>query len=397
MSVLIDAAGKPPLDKKTNGCDSIPLPQGLTIEKSDAFADKDWDRFVEQLPGAHHEQTSIWAQFRRHCGWQPVRWVASLHGRIVGGVQVLVRPLARLGHVGYVVHGPLCEEGRADVEEMLVDKATAHAHKHRFIYQVFDFPYCTRTLEGTLDRRGYTPHPLSIPPTSLITATLIMDVRPTHDEILKNMNASVRRNIRYGEKAGFEMIPGSEEHLDTFWHLMVAICNRRGTDPSPSNPDFFKKLWKVLAPHGYVRLFLVRLGEEVVAAAFAFTVGDTARVWKVGWSGAHQRKYPNHFMWWSIARWVKANGFKQLDFVWVDDHDAKLLAQGEKRPAAFREGTTFFKMGFGGRLVTAPAARSRFFHPALRIFVRGGGMRLLESRASRFLLGGLWDRLAGQA
>jgi hypothetical protein len=79
----------------------------------------------------------------------------------------------------------------------------------------------------------------------------------------------------------------------------------------------------------------------------------------------------------------------------VDYHDAKLLAQGEKRPEALRDGTTFFKMGFGGRLVMIPSARSQFFHPAFRWFARVGGMRLIRSRISQQLLRRLWNHSAG--
>jgi lipid II:glycine glycyltransferase (peptidoglycan interpeptide bridge formation enzyme) len=371
-----------------------PDPNGITIAFSESPAAPKWDSFLSRLPGAHHEQTGLWAQFRRHYGWRPLRWVAHREGQIVGGVQVLVHPLPRLGYIGYVVHGPMCEQGQTDVEEMLVDRATMYARQHRFVYQVFDCPYNTSALDGILDRRGYVLHPPGVPPSGLITATLLLDLEQSLDNLLRNMRTTVRQNIRTGEKAGFEMSLGGEEHLDTFWELMIAICRRRGTAPTPSQPDSFKKLWEVMGSSGYVRLFLVRLGEEVVSAAFAFTFGDTIRVWKVGWSGAHQYKYPNHWMWWSIIRWAKEKGFKQFDFVWVDGVDAKLLAQGEKRPEAFRDGTTFFKMGFGGRLVMIPDARSQFFHPAFRWFANAGGMRLIRSRISQQLLTRLWSSSA---
>ena len=367
---------------------------GITIDFSEALAAPEWDSFLRQHPGAHYEQTSGWAQFRLHYGWRPIRWVAYREGSVIGGIQVLVHSLPRLGDIAYIVRGPLCEEGQADLEERLVDRVTMYARQHRFVYQVFDCPYSSKTLGNILDQKGYVLHPPGVLPSGLITATLLLDLEQSLDNILRNMRTTVRQNIRTGEKARFEISLGGEEHLNTFWELMLAICRRRGTAPTPSHPDFFKKLWAIAGPSGFVRLFLVRLGEEVVSAAFVFTFGDAIRVWKVGWSGAHQNKYPNHLMWWSIIKWAKENGFKFLDFVWVDDQDAKLLAQGEKRPEAFRDGTTFFKMGFGGRLVMIPDARSQFFHPAFRWFARAGGMRLIRSRISQQLLRRVWSRSA---
>lgn len=372
-----------------------PESDGIEIDFSEAPEDERWDGFLSHLPGTHHEQSGVWARFRQHFGWRPARWLAHRDGRIVGGVQVLIRKVSRLGEIGYIVRGPLCEAGQADVEEILVEKVTAYARQHRFVYQVFDCPYRSRSLGTILTRSGYVPHPPSIPPSGLITATLILDLEPNLDTLFGNMRTTVRRYVRNGERAGFEVKFGEREHLDTFRELMLAICRRRGVAPTPPQPDFFKKLWDIGKPSGFVRLFLVQLGEEIVSAAFAFTFGDTVRVWKVGWSGAYQNKYPNHLMWWSIIKWAKENGFKSFDFVWVDDHDAKLLKQGESRPEAFREGTTFFKTGFGGRLVMIPEARSRFFHPAFRWLSNPAMMRLIRSRIPQRLIRRFWNHSSG--
>ena len=371
------------------------MSNGIKIDFSESPLDIMWDRFLSRLPGAHHEQTSMWAQFRRHYGWRPLRWVARTDGQILGGIQVLVRHLPYLGQIGYIVRGPMCGEGQADIEAVLVDRVTQYAFQHRFLYQVFDCPYSSATLGNILERRGYAPHPPGIPPSGLIKATILLDLEPEIGILLSNMRTTVKQNIKTAEKAGFEISLGQKEDLDTFWELMLAICRRRLTSPSPSHQDFFKKLWDVAGASGTVRLFLVRLGEEVVSAAFTFIFGNTIRVWKVGWSGAYQNKFPNHLMWWSIIRWAKDNNIKVLDFVWVDEHDAGLLVQGERRPQAFRDGTTFFKMGFGGNVVMIPEARAQFFHPALRSLAKLGGMRLLRSRFSQQLLRWFWSRLAG--
>jgi lipid II:glycine glycyltransferase (peptidoglycan interpeptide bridge formation enzyme) len=315
-------------------------------------------------------------------------------GQVVGGIQMLVRPLSRWGKIGYIARGPMLEGGRPDIEKSLVDMITMHARRHRLIYLVFDFPYMSQNLCGLLDKRGYTLHPRGVPPSGLITATLMLDIQPPLENLLSRMRTSVRRNIRKGQKSGLEVMLGGEGDLNRFRELMLAICRRRNTALTPPQPDFFKKVWEFMEGAGFIRLFLVRLGEEVISAAMAFTLGDTVRVWKVGWSGAHPYKCPNHLMWWSIIRWAKENGFKQLDFVWVDEHDANLIAQRELRPEAFRDGTTFFKMGFGGRLLMLPRARSQFFHPALRPFVRCGGMGLIRSRACQFLLSHLWSQVS---
>jgi lipid II:glycine glycyltransferase (peptidoglycan interpeptide bridge formation enzyme) len=313
---------------------------------------------------------------------------------VVGGLQLLVRSLSRW-KITYAVRGPMVEHGRPDIEAILVDEATAYARQHRILYQVFESPYGSSALDGILETKGYDLHPAILPPKGLIKTTLMLDLRTGLDSLMRQMQMTVRRHIRTAEKAGLKIVIGGEEYLDIFRELMLVVCRRRGTDPSPPQSDFFKNLWRADTSSRFVKLFLVQIGEEIVSAAVVFTLGDTARVWKVGWSGAHGSKYPNHFMWWSIIKWAKENSFAYLDFVWIDDHDAKLLATGERRPEAFRDGTTFFKMGFGGDLVIVPPARSQFFHPVIRYIVLLGGMRIIDSRFSRNVLHWFLNRLAG--
>jgi peptidoglycan pentaglycine glycine transferase (the first glycine) len=370
-------------------------PDEITIFCSETPADSNWDAFLAQIPGVHFEQTSMWALLRQSYGWKPIRWVAFQNGRILGGIQLLIRPIGRLGNVGYVIRGPMCKEGQPWLEGHLINQVTAYARQHRFIYQVFDVPYHSTTLPDILDRTGYIPHPPNIPPAGLITATLLLDLQPSLDDLLKHMRKDVRQNIRCAERSGLETLLGGEEDLDTFRELMLAVCRRRGSSPTPPQPDFFRRLWQAAGKSGFVKLFLVRFNGEIVSAALSFTIGDTIRNWKVGWSGAYPHKYPNHLLRWWIIKWAKENGFRQLDFVWVNDHDAKLLSRGEKKTEAFKDGTTFFKLGFGGHLLMLPCARSQSFHPVLRSIIHAGGMRLITSRASRFLLRNLWSSLGG--
>jgi len=147
-----------------------------------------------------------------------------------------------------------------------------------------------------------------------------------------------------------------------------------------------------MGDRNWVRLFLVRSKDQIVSAEVAFTFGDTIRLWKVGWSGDYREKKPNHFMRWSIILWAKENGFRELDFFWVDERDAVLLGRGKKDPEAFHDGSTFFKMGFGGRLVMIPHPRSCFVHPLLRVLPRGWLASLIQASRLRRTLSYLWHK-----
>ena len=60
------------------------------------LADPEWDSFVERTPGGHHVQSSLWAQVKAVVGWLLLRVIAVRDGVIVGGAQILTRPITYL-------------------------------------------------------------------------------------------------------------------------------------------------------------------------------------------------------------------------------------------------------------------------------------------------------------
>ena len=370
-------------------------PVVINLSVSWAAHDLTWDLFVGSVPGSHFEQTSGWGAVRNHYGWQVMRIVASEGATIVGGLQALIRPIGRIATIGYVSRGPLVATGRADVANRLVSELERIARKSRWLYCVFDYPYDSHSLAIDMASRGYFSHPAGIPPSGLLAATVLLDLQPDEETILSRMNGSVRRNVRRSQKKGLTFELGGSNDIERFRILMLATCVRRGAAPTPPQKDYFQKLWTELNPSGSVRLFLVRYEDELVCAAFAFTVSDTIRIWKVGWSGTHQDKDPNHFMRWEIIRWAKANGFRTLDFVWIDTEDAKRAARGELTPEGFRDGTTYFKLGFGGTIYFPPPVQSKFYNPLVRLGYRCGGGRLLASRLFQRAVSRYWSRASG--
>jgi lipid II:glycine glycyltransferase (peptidoglycan interpeptide bridge formation enzyme) len=367
-----------------------------TFQTSDQLRDPDWDSFVASTPGAHFEQTSGWGSVRARYGWEVFRILAFADGKIVGGVQVLSRRFGRWGRVGFVNRGPVAAQGREELAEQLAQRVSNRARSESWLYCVVDYPDYAHALAARMAATGYFPHPSAIPPAGLLTATALVDLRPDLEVVLGGMNANVRRDIRRAQRSELRFDLGGPDDLPRFRELMVATCARRVgykySAPQPSQSDYFINLWNELGKQEWVRLFLVRYRDEIVSAAFAFTISDTVRVWKVGWSGGYGNKEPNRLMWWETMRWAKANGFQALDFVWIDSEDAKRVARGEFSPEGFRDGTTYFKMGFGSSLHFPPPAQSCFYHPILRMASRFGGARLLASASIQRGILRLWSR-----
>jgi len=338
-----------------------------------------WDEFVGSFPRAHHEQTSAWARTKHHYGWQPHRVLLTDGTRILAGAQILVRQLTGATAIGYLSRGPVVGPNRYDVAQKISAAINDYAQQLNLLYLVIDLPYQGQALHKIFTGLGFEPHPPRLPPTGLMTATLLLDLKRSMNTIFDGLHYRARRylNRAHGEDLIFH--EGTSEHLNRFRELMVATCRRRGESPTPPEADFFNRLWQAFGDGGWVRLFLVSCRNQIVSAAVSFTFSDWVRVWKVGWSGQYPEKRPNHFLWWKMIEWAKRHDFEEFDLVWVDSEDAKMIAAGTRDPSAFRDGSTFFKLGFGGRLIFLPQTLTRFYHPLSRSLFHCGGRRLLES------------------
>lgn len=345
------------------------------VRKSWEAEDAVWDDFVEKCPGGHHEQTSLWGSLKHATGgWKPLRYIAEQEGRIVGGFQMLTRSVGRIGRIGYVCKGPIgsCDDSRWRA-------AMAHLLKQaggelNLAHLVVDLPYCGESQARCLDENGFLRQPENLPPSGLMTATMMVDLSAEEQTLFARLRQSTRRNVRRGERAGMRLVSGNGGDVDLFRDLMWQLCARRGTAPTPPQREFFGHLWRIFSPRNAVRIFFVKRGEEVVSAALVFAFGKIARCWKVGWSGKHAGEGPNELMWWELIRWAKREGFRHLDFVWVDRACAEAALAGRSLPLNQATGMAAFKLGFGGHLYLLPEPRCHPFNPLIRFLLRVNGV-----------------------
>ena len=94
---------------------------------------------------------------------------------------------------------------------------------------------------------------------------------------------------------------------------MTETCKRQQVAPSPSNINFLYKLWDLFSRKDHIRLFIVKIDGEIVTCILALSLGDTAYLWKFGWSGKHPKYYPNDFIYWKFIEWAKADGYHFAD------------------------------------------------------------------------------------
>ncbi len=339
----------------------------IRLFSSSSENDEEWDEFLRCLEGAHHEQTSMWGRVKKtYGGYQPVRFLAFQDGKLIGGCQILHKKILRIFHVGYICYGPLWAPLDEKLAFWLNGQLVAFVRALGIQYVYVDFPYDGFQTAEHFSMMGFRRHPDFLPPSGRMSASVVLDLKLSEDELLSRMKASTRRNIRVGLRSGVVVKRQVENAPELFTDLMWKLCKRRGCAPTPPERDFFIKVQESFKQSQQAHFFFAFLGEESVSSSIVFTAGNWARCWKVGWSGAHHRKYPNEVREWEVIKWAKRAGYTKFDFVGIERKCAEALFAGYAIPDTPDKGVTLFKLGFGGKPVLLPLPVSTVFNPVFR-------------------------------
>lgn len=332
-------------------------------------ADDLWDRFLEQVPSSHYEQTSRWASVKSAEGWKCSRIRVSVSGALVAGAQILYKDYGHAGRIGYVQNGPVLAGAGAAAKDRILQDISDVSRRLKCTYTAVRPPY-TADIGVDLENRGYIRNPGVLPPLHLTDATLMLDLSKGTDSLMMEMRRTTRQQIRTSLKAGLEFSEGFREEIPVLFDLMAATCERRGEVPIPPSSGHFENIWDHFHTEGWCRIFLVRKDAGIVCCGFVFTFGDTVRFWKYGWSGEYASVCPNYFLYWKLIEWAQRNGFRHFDIMQVDPGIARALKENTPITPELASnriyGPTLFKIGFGGNIVEYPGTYYRFRNPLLR-------------------------------
>jgi len=356
------------------------------IVVSSSQEDPEWDQFVIDGPNPHHEQTALWGKLQTLRGWRSFRVMMHQANTLVGGAQILERPVGRIGKVGYLSRGPLMVPDDAALRRSLLSAIRRAAQQRHLTYLAVTLPYPSRFTASDLDTSGFSVRHEWLPPSTTMGSTIALDLTQDLEAIQAQMRSSTRHNIRQGQRRGATVREGGAKDVDTFNRLLVSLCERRGVRPNIPQGDFPRELWKTFAPGGYLKLFLAERNSEVLSAFMVFAMGHWARGWRVGWSGRCPEARPNELMWWEAIKWAKANGCRFFDFVGFDTRNARAILEDRAIPDAERCGMSDFKLGFGGRVMLLHPGYCYFGNPFVRLLYSTIGVPLLDTRTFRRLL-----------
>jgi lipid II:glycine glycyltransferase (peptidoglycan interpeptide bridge formation enzyme) len=318
---------------------------------SDVPSDPEWDAFVANTPGGHHVQTSMWGRVKAGRGWTPIRVVARRSdGAIVGGAQLLVRPLPAKRAIAYVPKGPVTISQDPGLIDLIIAQIAQLARSQRVEHLTIQPANTGPDMTQALTKIGFVPTDAEVAP----TASVQIDLTPDEATILARMKKNHRRYIRYGLRQGLRGRRGSREDLETFHRLLTATAHRQGFTPYPLS--YFVSEWDILSAGDHIALFLVEYEGEPVSAQLVIGFGDTVFTKNSGWSGEHSRLGPNHVLEWTTMQWAKAAGYRIYDLEGIDAEAARVMAHGGHLTDEMRKKPFFWKLGFGGQVTLFPPA-----------------------------------------
>ena len=341
-----------------------------------------WDQFLQQCPDAHVEQTVAWSRLKQIYGWKPV-WLWVTRGdQIIGGAMMLTRRAARFASVAYIERGPVWDVRDPESMHLVLEALSQLTASMRLTYLVVAPPYCGNVIVPHLELMRFRQKPDGLHPTGVGKATLLIDLRKEEDELLSEMSMTKRQNIRRAIRKGVQVRLGDGADAGLMRDLMWSACKRRGTAPVPSQPDFFSILWQELGPSGLVKFFIAEVDGQAVSAGAVQVFGGVTQLWRVGWSGTHDRLNPNDLLHWEMIKCAKKNGCRTFDFMHIRPDHARAILRGERIHDSY-SGVTEFKASFGGQIVLLPDLYYRSFNPLVQLAFDLGAARVLESNVCR--------------
>lgn len=332
---------------------------------SEQAEDTCWDSFLQQTPLGQFQQSAIWAAVKNLEGWRPVRVVLTLDDEIAGGFQILRRS-SWWGGIGYVKKGPVLLPNYPWLAEYATELLQKVVRKKRLRALVVQPPDLCEGMSAGLARSGFEPNVL----THAYEATWIVDLKDGIEALERRMNKWTRKKIKQAINRSVTIREGEREDVRTFFELMLSTCQRQGVAPSPRNERMLLALWDAARPAGCIRLTFAEYERKPLAGLVCIVFGQTAYLWKKGWSSSDGLRHPNELLTYEMLRWANSRGYQFADFCAVDFGIAVTMLRGQPLSPEQETSRDVFNIRFGGSPRLMPEARVYFPNPMIRLAYR---------------------------
>lgn len=312
--------------------------------------EKFWDEFVNNHPLTSIHQSSLWGRFQAKIPSRGKYWIIVLQkitaSSILAGT-LLIRHALPKGYCWlYAPRGPLLdyenEKAANEQMKMLLKEIEKIAKEEKAVFLRID-----PLIENTTKFSGFKTTPYGFQPQH----TLVLDLKKSEEELLKEMKPKGRYNIKIAEQKGVQIREVNDPNSKTFNHDLDAFYDLISETTQRDNfsghdKNFYKNFLKTLAPEKKATLYLADYNGKVIAGILMTFFGKTATYY-YGASGNEDRNVmAPYLLQWHAIKEAKKNGFEVYDFFGI--------APSQNEPAQLKndahpwQGVTDFKRKFGG-------------------------------------------------
>jgi len=184
--------------------------------------------------------------------------------------------------------------------------------------------------------------------------TLILDLKKSEEELLKEMHQKTRYNIRLAEKKGVKIVESLledekelENNLSELWRLLNITGARDGF--RLHSRAHYQGLLRDKS--GLIKLYFARYKNKNIATALLCFYGDKVTYLHGASDNEFRSVMAPYLLQWEMIKKAKSETYQYYDFFGIDE---------KKWP-----GVTRFKLGFGGRIIEYPGTFDFIFKPCL--------------------------------
>lgn len=317
-----------------------------------ARALQEWDAFVRSHPAGDVAQLSGWAGLRQLAGHRAVHVLVDRGGRLVGGAQVLTRPIRRLGTVGYVPYGPLVSP--AEAATPAVHEELAHALeelcRQRLRMLFVQPPEGAEMSAEALLSRGFRASDADVAP----AATLRIDLRADEAELRRNLSGRLRTWTNTWAKRGVAVRRAGDEDIPLLSALLAATAAHQGF--LPFGEHYLARMFRELSADGNVVAFVGEASGDPVAMAIFTGCGATLKLRLLGFDrhGEAGRLNVPGAIHWTAMRWGREHGYRWFDFGGIDGAAVPALQPDGVLRVESLSGPDRYKARFGGQFLHYP-------------------------------------------
>ncbi len=322
--------------------------------------DAEWDAFVENHPHGSLLQTTSWARLKGRFGWNSHRVWMRKDGELVGGAQILYRSaFMRLVKIAYIPHGPLVDWRDEEQTAVLLNQIDHSVYQRnagllKLEPRIWQDEY--PDWEEICQKHDMIANSDTIQPPQ----TILVDLRPSLDDILANMKSKTRYNIRLSAKKDVVVRQGTREDIPAYIQLMQITGQRDGF--GIHSADYYRAAFDIMAPSGQLALFIAEFEGKPLAAIMASKCGQTASYLYGASSNEERQRMPTYAVQWAAMQWAKEQGCTWYDLWGIPDApeeelEANFMERNEGLWGVYRN-----KRGYGGETKRTVGGTDRVYN-----------------------------------